>query len=400
MSEYKRAAYMRQRNIDNDDDDDALHYTNKDEEELRRARDCSCFCLSLAPGRRVPLLVIMVLLDTITVASTSWTIADLISSVPGQLVGNEPMWFWIVVGFSTLPLIGFIWTTVLRMRHHFLLYRQKLRDAERKMALWSFRICALALFHSISIAWMVLAWLALQAAGNAAIIGGQPFDPTMGLQWRFVSAPHAIVFCVCAMFSTGFNMILATCSMYRTAIYIDSLLKYIVASSSSSMPTAGSAPIPLVVRTSDTPSPRDEIRAYAVPPVATNGSVSRQNTLARLHASAQPFVKEISAYNQATVLVGTDDDENASPREPPSDDKLEVSDLTASDGEVEYERVRRMKGRPTKKKELSRSKTLRKEDRKTSRSDSAVRSSLDDTRPGYGGIDGMYKGGKDENKNH
>jgi hypothetical protein len=227
------------------------------------------------------------------------------------------------------------------------------------------------------------------------------------------------------------------CAMYRTSIYIDALLK---ASSASVMETATAITITPdgggggdTATGTRTPSPREEeVRAFVVPRRApmTARAISQKNTLARLHLTAQPFVREMAAYSHASVLVGTDDDENASPRNDrhqhratSTDDKLDEYEATASDGDVEYfERARKAKppaaaaaSRP-KKKESSRSKTLAKENGRktlpkggtgaaaTTRSDSAVRSSLDDSRPGYGGIDGMYKGGgagvKDDNKNN
>jgi hypothetical protein len=118
-----------------------------------------------------------------------------------------------------------------------------------------------------------------------------------------------------------------------------------------------------------------------------------------MRATLNPFVEELKTYSASTTLVGTDDDTGGGAITPRSvDDELsDYEQQVASDGDVQYiERIRSSSSRSRRKKkkssgagDKSRAQTLAR-GKDTAHSDSAKRSSLDDSRPGYGGVDGMY----------
>lgn len=375
-----QARYVRQKDVDDNDDD----FTMNDDEDAtgvdtRRTRIC-CF-LGLVPGHRRPIIIFMLILDLLTVGAVAWPLARVISDVPGKLVDNEPQLFWTVVGAALVPLVAFVWTTAIRMHHHYVLYRQHIGRARQKTALWSFRVAILALFHSLAIAWMLLAWLTMQAAGNASIITGNTMSLAVTLQWRLASASHAIVFCIVAVLATMFNVLLALCSMYRAARHIAVLIE------------------PFEIR-------GGERRTTIIPmhqrPTGSSAATIRNTnaeTLARMRAnnSAVPYIQELKTYTATTTLVGTDDEDG--PRTPRSvDEQLDdYEHSVASDNDdndvqtIQHIKVPRQR-RHRKASNSGATRKLLRQDGRNTASDSAVRSSLDDSRPGYSGktVDNMY----------
>lgn len=391
--------------VDDDaDNDDRTAASERDTDYLKeQSRKSPCFCpLTLAPGRQKPCLVMSIVLDLVLLVAASWTIVNIISQVPS--LSDQPPQFWAALGVTSIAMLSFLIVTATRCHNHYVLLRMFPATARRKMAIWSTRLVVLALFHALASVWLLASAFIIESVGNATSTRDNDAEViVLEIRWTLSNVPFEAIFGAIVCASTVFDILTAFFGNYRSISHIRNLVDGSgggggdVSMQQASQLVVGT---PTVFRSAAGGTAAAATTAMASTSTAgtTNGTIPWQGDtiITSMRKGIDPFTKE-STFNSGTqlnyssfkTLSGTDDEGRDSPRS-----VEEQLDAYEEQTEADAQSIVRVKGaRPQRAKKVSTSKTQT--IRHVSRGDngstgSGVRASLDDSRPGRSGADGMY----------
>lgn len=402
MTERNASKYV---HVDEDTDNDEQQRVERDTDYLKEQSRKRCLCpLTLTPGRQRPVVVVALVLDIALLGVASWAIVNIISQVPS--LAEQPPQFWAAIGVTSLAMLSFLIVTATRCHNHYVLLRMFPATARRKMAIWSTRLVVLALFHALATVWLLASAFVIESVGNSTTTttsAAGDDDTTasivLEIRWTVANIPYEALFAALASASTVFDILTAFFGNHRSISHIRNL----VDGSGSGDVTMRQAER-LTVGTPDVfRSASGGTAATAVTNNGTGGSTSAtvpwqgDTILTAIRKGNDPFARESSTFNGTQLnyssfktLSGTDDEGRDSPRS-----VEEQLDEYEAQTEADVQHIVRVKGvRPQRAKKVSTSKTQT--IRHVSRGDNGstgsggVRASLDDSRPGYSGADGMY----------
>jgi len=386
---------------DTDNDERTSSGTERDTEYLKEQSRKTCLCpLSLAPGRQRPYVITALVIDITLLVAASWTIVNIISQVPS--LADQPSHFWAAIGVTSLAMLSFLIVTATRCHNHYVLLRMFPATARRKMAIWSTRLVVLALFHALATVWLLTSAFVIESVGNSTTTDDEATQSiVLEIRWTVSNIPYEALFGAIASASTVFDILTALFGIYRSISHIRNLVD-----GSGSGDVKMRQADRLVVGTPEVFRSASGGMAAAAATTATpaNGSASAtvpwqgDTILTSIRNGNDPFAKGSTfngtqlTYSSFKTLSGTDDEDRDSPRS--VDEQLDEYETQTGADVQNIVRVKGVRSQRAKKVNGASSKThtIRhvSRDNTGGSTGSGARASLDDSRPGYSGADGMY----------